>query len=370
MSARRKRGAADFMIFALIAIAVVFFLFVASWLGTYLGYARQAVVKGTVDFYTNVDDKGTEFAFLEMQKRDFTYMEILGMVGSGMKAEGEMKSYMLDVERSIGIMSATGGNDYYMTAANPAGSGVGAATAKAGGSTNVNNFYIAVIDWNGNVVYEKKTGEPPLVLEAGAEDLSFKWPLDPKDEAITSGFGWRKDPINNLDAFHGGADIAGSTGDNVYSATDGVVVSARFTSDQDFGNLVVVKYVSAKTRIVYYIYYGHLSSYSVKAGDSLKAGDVLGKVGSTGKSTNPHLHFEVRRDRNGDGAFASGEDAVNFCPYMAGAKGGAVDLKKCMKKCPVYDNPSACDIDVAVVKNSFDIPLLGGNRGSVELVIW
>jgi murein DD-endopeptidase MepM/ murein hydrolase activator NlpD len=349
MSVSRKKGAADFVMFVVIAAAVVGLIMLAGWLGTAVGKSEVLrKVIGKVDFYVNLDDKGTEFSFLESKKGDYGFMEILGAAGSGMKIEGDMKTRMASLEQSLEKISR---------------------------NSDKKNYYIAVIGSDGSVAYEKKNGDPPLILGTGAEDLFLKWPLNPKDNAITSGFGWRKDPVNNPESdkyateFHGGIDIGGSLGDSVYSATDGEVIQAGTSTD--FGNLVVIKYVSQRTKVPYYVYYGHLNSYSVRQGNAVKAGDEIGKVGSTGKSTGPHLHFEVRRDMNGDGAYAPDKESVNLCPYLANPKGGGfMDQKLCMKQCPLYENPAACEIDITVVKNTFDIPLVGGEKGKVELVLW
>lgn len=349
MSAHRKKAIADFAIFALIAAAVIMLIFVASWVGKLFGQVRQLTnVNGMVDFYLSLDDRGTEFSFLESKKNGYGFTEILGALGSGLKADGDFRTQLTSLEQSLDRIRNNARKDYY----------------------------IVVMDSNRKVVYEKKSGELPFVSGSGTEDLFLKWPLGAKDSVIASGFGWRKDPFTNLDSsftnldsFHGGIDIGGSTGDSVYSATDGDVVEATSTA-QDFGNLVIVKYVSQNSKVQYYIYYGHLSSFSVRKGDTVKAGQEIGKVGSTGKSKGPHLHFEVRKDLNGDNVYTADAESMNICPYLATSGGGMMDPNQCMKDCTLLENPTACGTAVMVVSNRFDIPLLGGKKGSVELVLW
>jgi murein DD-endopeptidase MepM/ murein hydrolase activator NlpD len=103
---------------------------------------------------------------------------------------------------------------------------------------------------------------------------------------LTSGFGVRSDPFTGRPASHPGLDISGRTGDPVHATADGKVASAGRTGD--YGNLVVIDHAFGLTTR-----YGHLSKIAVNAGDEIKRGDVIGYVGSTGRSTSSHLHYEV-----------------------------------------------------------------------------
>ncbi|WP_066889253.1 M23 family metallopeptidase [Clostridium nigeriense] len=99
---------------------------------------------------------------------------------------------------------------------------------------------------------------------------------------MTSGYGER------WHSFHKGIDIAGNIGDDVFVAMDGEVIYAEY-NDGGYGNLIIVKHEDNMST-----YYGHLSDFNVKVGDKVKKGNVIGKVGNTGFSTGPHLHFELR----------------------------------------------------------------------------
>jgi TonB family protein len=103
----------------------------------------------------------------------------------------------------------------------------------------------------------------------------------------TSGFGKRLNPITKKEDFHPGIDIAAKKGTPVLSAAAGTVTVSEF-NDQD-GNRIVVDHGNGYTTA-----YHHLDSRAVKQGDSVTQGQLIGKVGSTGVSTGPHLHFEVR----------------------------------------------------------------------------
>ena len=101
---------------------------------------------------------------------------------------------------------------------------------------------------------------------------------------VTSKFKYRKKHA------HKGVDIGLATGDAIYSAFDGVVRVAMPTRmSGGYGNVVVIRHVNGLET-----YYGHLSKYIVKPGDIVRAGELIGYGGSTGRSTGPHLHFETR----------------------------------------------------------------------------
>ena len=103
---------------------------------------------------------------------------------------------------------------------------------------------------------------------------------------LTSGFGSRSDPFTGRPDSHPGLDISGNMGDSVFATADGRVAIAGRTGD--YGNLVVIEHAFGLTTR-----YGHLSRIAVAAGAEIKRGAVIGYVGSTGRSTSSHLHYEV-----------------------------------------------------------------------------
>jgi murein DD-endopeptidase MepM/ murein hydrolase activator NlpD len=117
--------------------------------------------------------------------------------------------------------------------------------------------------------------------------------------ALTSGYGMRTHPVLGGRRQHSGIDLAAATGTPVYATADGVIGRADWYSS--YGLYVAIEHgASMQTR------YAHLSRLAVAAGDNVKKGDLIGYVGSTGRSTGPHLHYEVRIDGL----------AVNPIPYM------------------------------------------------------
>jgi hypothetical protein len=106
---------------------------------------------------------------------------------------------------------------------------------------------------------------------------------------FTSGFGVRSDPFLGRPAMHTGLDFRASTGDPVRATANGKVVSSGWAGG--YGRMVEIDHGNGlSTR------YGHLSEIDVKVGDVVKIGQVVGLVGSTGRSTGPHLHYETRID--------------------------------------------------------------------------
>jgi murein DD-endopeptidase MepM/ murein hydrolase activator NlpD len=104
---------------------------------------------------------------------------------------------------------------------------------------------------------------------------------------ITGHFGERLDPFSGEGAFHAGLDIASRYGDAIHVTADGIVEEAGQRAG--YGRVVVVDHGFGVTTL-----YGHLSAFNVQPGMRVKAGDVIGYEGDSGRSTGPHLHYEVR----------------------------------------------------------------------------
>ncbi len=108
---------------------------------------------------------------------------------------------------------------------------------------------------------------------------------------VTSRFGYRKDPLLGSEAFHAGIDFRAEIGHQVSAPAAGVIISAGVKGG--YGNMVEIRHKGGLvTR------FGHLSRILVQEGDKVAAGDAIGQVGSTGRSTGPHLHYEIRIDNN------------------------------------------------------------------------
>lgn len=118
----------------------------------------------------------------------------------------------------------------------------------------------------------------------------FSWPL-PINGSITSGFGYRSDPFTGETVFHGGLDIAAAEGTPIVAADDGIVTVANGVDPWGggYGFYVMIDHGDG-----YETLYGHCSSICVTYGQTVKKGEMIAYVGSTGNSTGNHLHFEIR----------------------------------------------------------------------------
>jgi murein DD-endopeptidase MepM/ murein hydrolase activator NlpD len=111
----------------------------------------------------------------------------------------------------------------------------------------------------------------------------------PRLSSITSAFGYRSDPFDTENAeYHPGIDFKGAKGDPVHVTADGKVVFTGWKGG--YGNCIIVQHKNDFQTL-----YGHLSHINVNEGQAVNTGDVIGKVGSTGRSTGTHLHYEVRK---------------------------------------------------------------------------
>ena len=124
-------------------------------------------------------------------------------------------------------------------------------------------------------------------LEAGLEGIPQFEPANPLTTSISSGFGYRRDPFTRRGAMHRGLDFKGPTGAAIYAASKGRVSFVGRKSG--YGNVVEISHGNGLTTR-----YAHMSKFVAKPGQLVEAGDVIGAIGNTGRSTGPHLHFEVR----------------------------------------------------------------------------
>jgi murein DD-endopeptidase MepM/ murein hydrolase activator NlpD len=137
-------------------------------------------------------------------------------------------------------------------------------------------------------------------VERGTIAIPSAMPVNASTD-FTSGFGVRSDPFRGRAAMHAGVDLAGPHGTPIYATADGIVGRSKWVNG--YGNLVEINHGSGiQTR------YGHLSRSLVRAGEPVRRGQLIALMGSTGRSTGNHLHYEVR---------IAGK-AVNPVPFMYG----------------------------------------------------
>jgi len=128
-------------------------------------------------------------------------------------------------------------------------------------------------------------------LVAQSQLLASTPSIAPVRGILTDGFGGRSDPFTGEQGTHNAIDISSAVGQPVRAPADGIVVKAEWANG--YGNVIYLSHgYGYSTR------YGHLSAYAVKPGAHVKRGDIIAYVGSTGRSTGPHLHYEVRLNNN------------------------------------------------------------------------
>jgi len=172
-----------------------------------------------------------------------------------------------------GWQGANGQSAGSVSAVGVSGLSVVAPSVKIGATSSLRDFY-------------RRTMRPPGRLGNGNIRLIF--PLS-VPAPISSLFGWRIHPITGDPRFHSGTDLAAPLGTPVLAAYAGQVALADFLGG--YGLTVAIDHTKGTQQTLY----AHLSEIFVKSGDVVKQGDVIGRVGSTGNSTGPHLHFEFRQ---------------------------------------------------------------------------
>ena len=127
---------------------------------------------------------------------------------------------------------------------------------------------------------ERLLSHTPAIQPVANKDLS----------RVASGFGYRVDPVYKTVKFHAGLDFAAPQGTPIYATADGTVTTAG-NSGNGYGNHVIINHGYG-----YETLFGHMVRVKVNPGNAVKRGQVIGWVGSTGKSTGPHCHYEVRKN--------------------------------------------------------------------------
>ena len=122
-----------------------------------------------------------------------------------------------------------------------------------------------------------------------------KW-IMPCNGNISSGFGWRKDPITGIRTYHNGWDIKTNIGTPFKAVADGKVIFAGYSDPTGYAHFIVLEHDIGSGKIVT-SEYGHISKHYVSYGQKVKQGQVIGATGNAGKSTGPHLHMTIREGK-------------------------------------------------------------------------
>lgn len=138
-------------------------------------------------------------------------------------------------------------------------------------------------------LYQQLKGMDSQGLEGSQGSSNPGQTLRPVPAEISSGFGWRKDPLSGENKFHYGVDLAAESGTPVKAALAGRVLVSGY--QEGYGNMVLLDHGKGFTTL-----YGHNQENNVREGAWVAKGESIGKVGSSGRSTGAHLHFEVRKN--------------------------------------------------------------------------
>jgi len=180
--------------------------------------------------------------------------------------------------------------------------------------TDINNKEQAIADYEADIAAQNEiiealeaavAAERKRILEESGIVLTydggkFKMPIASYTR-VSSPYGWRMHPTLGVEKFHNGIDLAAPTGTAIYAAYDGIVVAAAYSSSM--GNYVMIDHGSGL-----YTIYMHASKLYVSEDDVVVRGETIAAVGSTGRSTGPHLHFGVRLN----GAYVNPSNYVTF----------------------------------------------------------
>jgi len=133
---------------------------------------------------------------------------------------------------------------------------------------------------------------PTRIIQAETHDTPSIVPIDEKKvKREASGYGYRIHPIYKIKMFHTGVDWIAPIGTEIYATADGIVLETDTANKRGFGYTILLHHSDELcTR------YAHLSRFAIKVGEHVKKGQVIGYVGNTGKSTAPHLHYEVLKN--------------------------------------------------------------------------
>jgi murein DD-endopeptidase MepM/ murein hydrolase activator NlpD len=192
----------------------------------------------------------------------------------------EMKQSMVPESDEQGLGGSIMGDTFM--------SELGMALSRAGGVGLSKVLVDGFIKSVGTVPGDSPRGQAPGTGPDGSEIAPLP-EIEVSPASVSSTFGWRTDPLDGTQRFHAGTDLRLAYGQDVRAAADGVVTFAG--NRGGYGTLVTVRHRDGvETR------YAHLSSLDVREGDDVAAGQVIARSGNTGRTTGPHLHFEVRQN--------------------------------------------------------------------------
>lgn len=155
---------------------------------------------------------------------------------------------------------------------------------------NTYNEKMDKLDWEIEAFIKEQQSSKPNGSASTVQGKGWIWPVPYSSSYITSPYGYRNDPISGAYKFHSGIDISmpNAMGKNLVAVKPGTVILAKYTST-GYGNYIMIDHGGG-----YVSLYGHCKSLNASVGDYVKQGDVIAYIGTSGYSTGPHVHFEIR----------------------------------------------------------------------------
>lgn len=198
---------------------------------------------------------------------------------------------------------------------------------KADGAADSARYFGLERELSGATVRCDVRGGANSLVSAFVEDETYVVnPMGGDSYSLSSNFGWRYDPFTRLPSQHLGQDFAAPVGTPIYSIADGTVIHVGEGIDGRSSNLIVVAHEISGEK--YSSWYVHMydDGVHVELGDQVKAGQHIGDVGSKGRSTGPHLHFELHKGHGLSSEDGSTDHILNPLPTLAAL--GAVDVSE------------------------------------------
>lgn len=153
----------------------------------------------------------------------------------------------------------------------------------------INTDYIEAMEKADQLVEDYQKAAAEFSAKNPYVEGGWMWPLPRTNNVITSKYGYRTHPVTGKWKLHTGIDLRASKGTNIFAAKAGTVVTSEYSSS--WGNYVIISHGGGYTSL-----YAHMTKRNVKVGATVKQGQVIGTVGSTGWSTGAHLHYELRKN--------------------------------------------------------------------------
>jgi len=362
LTSKQKKGMLDLAILFYVCAFIVFGIILLTFLHVDL---LTSNLQKSLDVYVHKDDESSSLvSLLGAERNDYLYMELLGY-----KSMTNYNPYI--ASELVGIRSTV---------------------RKTGKDYNLDIFYNTQVRPPDVILSGQPNSASTTRPDSGGKcrteqnpGLLLSWPLGGGvPYKISSGFGWREAPKDASKCVcHGGIDIAAVTGTDVIAAADGLVVFAREGTQGSGYNFYGYTVSIYHEGYGFSTMYGHMlaGSISVKVGDRVKKGSVIGKLGNTGESTGPHLHFEVDKGRGRKDSFS----AVNICPFLDDVPSECIhwNVDVCAKDGLVNNAGSsptdafastvgkAKSNDVSVLPEDYitEIPLPGAQSGYIKGVV-